>query len=71
MGLDMIKPFKILGTRDVPGIGTGVDYLVSKTEAKSSNTISTMRYQGHILVPLGEDIDNYLFNQLRSEGWFQ
>jgi hypothetical protein len=69
MHLDMIKPFKIISTRQEPDGGTGVTFEVSKTIYLSEAKTETKSLKTYISVPAGEDIDMYLFKDLQQSGW--
>lgn len=69
----MIKPFTILSTRS-EDFGTIVNFSVSvriiSTEPgyKGKHTLSTSAI---VLVPLGEDIDTFLFDYLVENNWIK
>ena len=65
----MIKPFKILSTRQEPDGGTGVTFEVSKTKYLTETQTETETLRTYISVPAGEDIDMYLYNDLKTAGW--
>jgi hypothetical protein len=65
----MIKPFKILSTRQEPDGGTGVFFEVSKTKFLTETRTQTDTLKTYISVPAGEDIDMYLFRDLQQAGW--
>jgi hypothetical protein len=69
MLLDMIKPFKILSTRQEPDGGTGVTFEVSKTKYLTKKITQTSTLNTYISIPAGEDIDMYLFKDLQQSGW--
>lgn len=69
----MIKPFTILSTRS-EDYGTVVKFSVSvriiSTEPgyKGKHTLSTTAI---VLVPLDEDVDNFLFDYLVKNNWIK
>lgn len=65
----MIKPFKIINTRQEHDGGTGVFFEVSKVKQISENETQTSSLSSYITVPADEDIDAYLFEQLSKTGW--
>lgn len=65
---DVIKPFKILETRQESGGSTGVFYQSEITEIVDGKR-RTRGVRAYISVPSGEDIDQYLFNFLQESGW--
>ncbi len=70
MVADMIKPFKIIHTRKEEDGGTGVIFEVSKVVGTGANTSTLETMQTYMLVPDGQDVDAYLFEQLSKAGWF-
>lgn len=65
----MIKPFEIIGTRPVEGLGTGVTYKVWRTEFSKPGHSQTLECETFIIVPDGENIEEYLFEVLSKSGW--
>jgi hypothetical protein len=65
----MIKPFKITSTRQEPDGGTTVFFTVSKVQQISETLSESKSLQTAILVPQGQDIDQYLFDDLTKSGW--
>ena len=64
----MIKPFTVLKTREDPN-GTTVFFSVSKTEFLEGNKAKTQKMETAVLVPTGEDQDQYIFDMLQKGGW--
>jgi len=72
MGLgmpDIVKPFKILNTREEPDGGQGVDFEVIKAEYVDELHTKTIKMTSYVSIPAGENIDNYLFTYLSEGGW--
>lgn len=65
----MIKPFKITNTRQEPDGGTTVFFTVTKVQQVSETSSQSKTLETAILVPQGENIDQYLFNDLTKSGW--
>jgi hypothetical protein len=66
---DVVKPFRILSTREEPDGGQGVDFEVTKAEYIDELHTKTIKMTTYISVPSGENIDTYLFNYLSKGGW--
>ena len=66
----MIKPFKVLETRIEQDGATGVLYEVWKVTSDGATRSSEERMRAYMHIPIGEDIDNFLFAQLSKAGWF-
>jgi len=64
----MIKPFKILSTRDEVD-GTTVFFRVSRTEQIDETKSKTKVMETAVHVNTGEDIDEVIFNNLKDTGW--
>ena len=65
----MIKPFKITSTRQEPDGGTTVFFKISKVQQSPEFMNKTETLETAILVPQGEDIDQYLVKELTKSGW--
>ena len=65
----MIKPFKITGTRDEVGGGTTVFFQVKKVQQVTETLSRMTTMDTAIHVPDGQDIDQYIFNDLQKGGW--
>lgn len=66
----MIKPFKILETREEHDGDTGVTYVVQRTSFIDQARTEEVIMQGYMSVPKGADIDQFMFDELRKAGWF-
>ena len=66
----MIKPFQILSTRVEEDGETGVLYLVQRCTVTGTNRTEVKRMEGYMSVPIGADIDQFLFDELSKAGWF-
>ena len=66
---DIIKPFKILSTREEPGGGTGVSFQAEKVEIPSPQKRRRLGVQAYISVPQGKDVDEAVFEYLQVSGW--
>lgn len=67
----MIKPFKILDTREERDGSLGVFYSVSHRELASPNVMRTKTMNGYLTMPPGEDIDAFVFEYLKKSGWVE
>jgi hypothetical protein len=65
----MIKPFKITSIRHEPDGGTTVFFTISKVQQLTDTLSSAKTLETAILVPQGQDIDQYLFDDLTKSGW--
>ena len=70
MGLDMIKPYQIVDTRIEDDGETGVLYLVQRCTVVGDNRTEVKRMEGYMSVPVGADVDQFLFDELSKAGWF-
>ncbi len=70
MGLDMIKPFKIIQTRTEAEGSTGVIYEVWRCTSMTATKSEEQRVRAYMSIPQGRDVDAYLFEQLSQAGWF-
>lgn len=70
MVLDMIKPFQIVTTRLEDDGEIGVVYLVQKCTVVRTGRTEVTRMEGYMSVPKGEDIDQFVFDELSKAGWF-
>ena len=70
MGLDMIKPFKILDTRTEADGSTGVIVEVWQVTAMADGKVKKNGMRCHMQIPQGQDVDAYLFDQFSQAGWF-
>jgi hypothetical protein len=66
---DIVKPFKVLNTREEPDGGQGVDFEVTKAEYVDELHTKTIKMTSYVSIPAGENIDNYLFTYLSEGGW--
>lgn len=71
MGLDMIKPFTIINTRAEPDGTLGVFYRAQCREQVSPTIMRTKTVEGYMNMPKGEDVDAFVFAQLKKGGWIQ
>jgi len=69
MGLDMIKPFKILSTVTEPEGSTGVHFEVTKGVVVDEHRTRTFKLRAYLSVPVDADIDAALFAFLDEGGW--
>lgn len=67
---EIVKPFKIIDTRIEDDGETGVLYRVQKSKFVSSGRVELVTMEGYMSVPAGEDIEQFLFEQLSKAGWF-
>jgi len=59
----MIKPFKIIATRDDNGQGIGVVFIMERVSFSDDLKITkTETLETYALVPYEEDIDTYILN---------
>jgi len=65
----MIKPFKITSLRHEPDGGTTVFFTVTRVQQISETLSESKSLETAILVPQGEDIDQYIFDDLTKSGW--
>lgn len=65
----MIKPFKIINTVVENTGAIGVNFKVSKITQISTTLQETETLTSYISVPLGMDIDKYIFDDLQKAGW--
>jgi len=82
--VDMIKPFEILKTTE-EDFGIAVEYKVSKRYIENpeypedtnatgywlKGMFKTETIVSYMIVPYGEDIDSYVYNAVKKEGWIQ
>jgi hypothetical protein len=80
----MIKPFEILKTTE-EDFGIAVEYKVSKRYIENpeypedtnatgywlKGMFKTETIVSYMIVPYGEDIDSYVYNAVKKEGWIQ
>lgn len=69
MGLNMIKPFKILSTVAEPEGNTGVHFEVTKGVVIDELKTRTLMLRGYLSVLVNEDVDAALFAFLDEGGW--
>jgi hypothetical protein len=65
----MTKLFTILDTKEEPGFGTLINFLISITKEIDINGPQTFTLNSTVLVPTGEDIDSWLTSYLTKSGW--
>lgn len=66
----MIKPFKVIQARTEADGTTGVIYEVWRNWALTANRSREQRLRAYMSIPQGQDVDEYLFEQLSQAGWF-
>jgi hypothetical protein len=66
---DIVKPFKILGTKDELGGNLGVFVEVSNTVFTSATSTTTTTASLYISIPRGEDIDMCVLSELTKMGF--
>lgn len=66
---DIIKPFKIMNTREEPGGSTGVFFEAEKVEIPEPLKRRRLGVQSYISVPAGMDVDQAVFEHLQNSGW--
>lgn len=66
----MIKPFQITSTRTEDDGETGVIYLVQRCKVLATSKTEVTRMEGYMSVPIGADVDQFLFDELSKAGWF-
>jgi hypothetical protein len=67
---EVVKPFKILATRIEDDGETGVVYAVQKASFVKKGKTDIKKLEGYMSVPIGEDVDQFVFNELSKVGWF-
>ena len=70
MGHAMIKPFEILETRTEADGSTGVMVKVQKVTAVTTRLTTTNGMVCYMQVPVGRDVDLYLFEEFSKAGSF-
>jgi hypothetical protein len=66
---DVLKQFKITGTRPESDGGTGVFFESEVVEVHEEGKRHRRGVRSYISVPEGEDIDMYVFQFLQNSGW--
>mgnify|MGYP001212174072 CR=1 FL=1 len=66
---DVIKPFKIVSTREEPDGATGVTFESWKGLVLSPSKRRKVTMTAYVSVPAGGDIDMTVFTYLQSIGW--
>jgi len=64
----MIKPFKIIATRDDNGQGTGVVYSIEKIKRVDNKTIRET-LEAYTCVPYSEDIDEHILKIIKESNF--
>ena len=67
----MTKPYTILKTLEEPGFGILVTFSISITKTLDNTGPQVHTLESGVLVPTGEDIDNYLTDYLTRSGWIE
>jgi hypothetical protein len=66
---DIIKPFKILNTKEELGGAIGVYFEAEKVEIPSPLKRRRLGVQSYISVPAGQDVEQAVFEHLQNSGW--
>lgn len=66
----MIKPYQIVDTRIEDDGETGVLYRVQRCNVLGDSKVEVKRMEGYMSVPVGADVDQFLFDELSKAGWF-